>query len=105
MDDRTTPKPHLAETPPENAREQLSQRIRSLQLPRDATASGSSSGRVAWTLCLLLAVSTGVLGYLLYREYTEAPTAPPEKPSAKRDAHAKSTSTPPTGCGAHVAAR
>jgi HlyD family secretion protein len=66
------PKPHLAH---ETAAESLSQRVQSLRLPQDA-AGGSTGGRLAWVLCLLLAGSTGVLGYLLFVERTQPPAKP-----------------------------
>jgi HlyD family secretion protein len=61
---RTLPKPHLA-TVKSEADEQLTQRVRSLRLPQQS-AAGSGGHRLLWALCLLLAGSTAVLGYLLY---------------------------------------
>ena len=62
------PNPHLAEMKPETADEQLRERVRSLRLPRQASV-GSATGRwLPWILCLALAGSTAVLGYLRFVE-------------------------------------
>jgi len=60
-EEHSTPKPHLASVKPEVVGEQFSQRVRSLRLPQQP--AGGSTGRwLLWTLCLLLAGSTAVLG-------------------------------------------
>ena len=74
-EERSTLKPHLATVRPDVVGQQFSQRVRSLRLPQQP--SGGSTGRwLLWTLCLLLAASTAVLGYL---QYTQPQTPPPVK--------------------------
>ena len=92
-EDCPTPKPHLAGVKPETADEQLSQRVRSLRLPRASGEVSGSRGRwVVWTLCLLLAVSTAVLGYMQYAR-VNAPAASETTP-AKSDLPANTAGTP-----------
>jgi HlyD family secretion protein len=76
-----TPKPHLAAVDGQDAGEQLTQRVRSLRLSHRPAASPSGSHRLAWTLCVLLAASTGVLGYLHFVRPTDS--APEQEQSAK----------------------
>jgi multidrug resistance efflux pump len=64
-EERTSPKPHVVGLNQNAAAEQLSQRVQSLRLPQQVGRHGSAGGWVAWGLCLLLAVSTAVLGYLV----------------------------------------
>ena len=91
-EDRSAPKPHIAGMKPGAADEQLSQRVRSLRLPQTAGGTSGSSGRwIAWTLCLLLACSTAVLGYMLYARVT-VPAASEATP-AKSDLSADSAGT------------
>ncbi len=85
---RTPPQPHLAgltaltqplpEGEETNGEPELSQRVRSLRLPQQAEAAGSGSGRIPWTLCLLLAVSTAVLAYMVISQRMAATPAKPE---------------------------
>lgn len=85
-DDRVTPKPHLAEVElpaEENADEQLSQRVRSLRLPHSTSERGSGGRVFLWAICLLLACSTGVLGYLYYTQLKALPTVEKTPPKSK----------------------
>jgi len=91
----------LAAPPPDNGDEELSQRVQSLRLPQHAGSGGSAGGRVGWILCLLLAGSTAVLGYLLYVErMTPAPeqveqaqsNAPSKPPPARGPSEATASS-------------
>ncbi len=96
-EDSTPPTPHLAVPPPDNDNDELSQRVRSLRLPQHAGSGGSTGGRVGWILCLLLAGSTAVLGYLLYVErMTPAPKqaeqAQPNTPPARGPSEATASS-------------
>ena len=54
----------------------LGERVRSLRLPAEVRAHRSGSGFVPWLLCLLLAGTTGGLGYLYYQAVSRdaAPT-------------------------------
>ena len=95
LEERESPKPHLAGVKEDAAGEQLSQRVLSLRLPRQPGA-GSSAGRwVLWIFCLLLAGSTAVLGYL--RIVEQAKPAPTQAASAKPIAPA---GTAPTAAAA-----
>jgi len=85
-EERLTPKPHLDGIAPEQGGEQLSQRVRSLRLPHQARG-GSAAGRwIVWTLCLALAGSTAVLGYLQFSQ--QASPASSQLTSAKSDSSA-----------------
>lgn len=64
LNERVAPKPHSTSPEREDDVGQLSERVRSLRLPEQASESGSAGGRIAWTLCLIFAASTAVLGYL-----------------------------------------
>jgi HlyD family secretion protein len=76
LEERSTPKPHLAGIQPEAAGEQFSERVRSLRLPQQP-AGGSSIGRwLMRLLCLSLAGSTAALGYLQYTR-PKTPAAAP----------------------------
>lgn len=44
----------------------LSERVRALQLPQEVESQGEASRRIAWLLCLILASSTSVFGYLAF---------------------------------------
>jgi len=44
----------------------LSERVRSLRLPQENRGRGSPGGWLPWSLCLLCAASTAVLGYVLW---------------------------------------
>ena len=86
-EERTAPKPHVVGLSQDAAAEQFSQRVQSLRLPQQAGRHGSAGGWVAWGLCLLLAVSTAVLGYLVVvGQSTDtargAPSSDPAKPGA-----------------------
>jgi multidrug resistance efflux pump len=52
----------------ETSDEGLRQRVESLRLPREVTVRGSAGSKLAWTLCLLLAASTGWLGYVVVEQ-------------------------------------
>lgn len=84
------PIPHLAVPPPENGDDDLSQRVESLRLPQHVGAGGAGGGRLSWVLCLLLAGSTAVLGYLLYVERTN-----PGRAAEETERAAKNSATPP----------
>lgn len=90
-------KPHLVEIEPEGGESPLSQRVRSLRLPPEATA-GSGGHLLLKLLCLLLLASTGTLGYLLYVERTK-PNVAPESGStaAKTKAASPKSTVSPTG--------
>jgi multidrug resistance efflux pump len=77
-EERTSPKPHLAGLSQDSAEGELSKRVRSLRLPRQVGEGGSGTGRIPWTLCLLLAVSTAVLAYLVISQRRAATPAKPE---------------------------
>lgn len=96
-EEHATPKPHLAAVDPQagedDVGEQLSQRVRSLRLPQP-TSDGGSGGRWAlWFLCLLLACSTGWLGYLQWVQSTMP--APPKESPAKSKPATTTTATAP----------
>jgi HlyD family secretion protein len=95
-EEHASPKPHLADVKEGAAGEELSQRVRSLRLPRQAAAGSSTSHWVAWTLCLVLAGSTAVLGYLLA---TQSPPPVAENPvaPAKPDGPAEPPATASSG--------
>jgi HlyD family secretion protein len=81
LDERVAPKPHLMGAEPKEDGGQLSQRVRSLRLPQEASGGRSAGHWIAWTLCLVFAASTAVLGYL--RIVPQAsPT--PERPAADK---------------------
>ena len=95
------------EMKPEAADEQLRQRVRSLRLPQQATA-GKRLGRwLLRILCLGLAGSTAVLGYLLYLDKT-AVSPVPEAPAQSnattnsRPAQRRLRPAPPASSGAVV---
>ena len=59
----------------ETSREQLSERVRALRLPRESVTAHRTGLWLAWGLCLLFACSTAVLGYLLFmRPITPLPS-------------------------------
>jgi multidrug resistance efflux pump len=64
--------------PPPSGDPPLGERVRSLRLPKEPTPRGGT-GRLAWTLCLVFATTTAVLGYRLLagqtREEAAAPTS------------------------------
>jgi len=66
----------------------LSERVRSLRLPRESERGGGRGAWVPWTLCLVFAASTAALAFLLWgREPAEAratasPDIPKEPPPA-----------------------
>ncbi len=101
-EERTPPQPHLAgltaltqplpEGEETNGEPELSQRVRSLRLPQQAGEVGSGSGRIPWALCLLLAVSTGVLGYMVISQRMAA--RPANRDVAKPGDPAKPAANP-----------
>ncbi len=95
MEDHASLKPHRAAVRQEAADEQLSARVRSLSLPQNVTAGNPSRRWLAWTLCLLLAGSTGVLGYMQFAQMTATPSAQtsPAKPAAPAEPVATAAST------------
>jgi len=92
IEERSTPKPHQDGTQQNAASEQLSERVRSLRLPRQGAGGGSSGRRVAWVLCLLFAGSTAVLGYMLVVQQMDSALA--ESGLAASDSSSASASTP-----------
>jgi HlyD family secretion protein len=66
----------------------LSERVRSLRLPRESERSGNGGGWLAWTFCLVFAASTAVLAFLLWgrapaeARSTATPDTPKEPPPA-----------------------
>lgn len=106
-EEHATTKPHLAAVEPQAAEddcgEQLSQRVRSLRLPQP-TSDGSSGGRwPLWFLCLLLACSTGWLGYLQWVQST-IPAPAKETPAKSSTAKSNSATAPATTAPAAPAA-
>jgi multidrug resistance efflux pump len=98
-EERSTPKPHLASLEHDAADGQLSQRVRSLRLPQHVTAGRSSSSRLAWLLCLLLAGSTGTLAYLHFMQPKPPEPIPPspvrvEQPATDSAAKDAATAAP-----------
>ena len=88
LNECVVPKQHLAENEQEDDGKRLSQRVRSLRLPRRKEEIRGGSQWVAWILCTLLGVATAVLCYLYFRHPVHA--APEErtestKPVASRD--------------------
>ena len=77
-EDHSSLKPHLVQVKEEAADEQLSQRVRSLRLPQNVAAGNARRPWATWTVCLLLAGSTAVLGYLHFVQ----PTVPPPAATA-----------------------
>ena len=57
---------HAAERGEEGARTPLSERVRSLRLPHSSAPDGSGGRWFPWTLCVLLAGTTAVFGYLAF---------------------------------------
>jgi multidrug resistance efflux pump len=97
-EERTSPKPHVVGLNQGAAAEQFSQRVQSLRLPQQAGQHGSAGGWVAWGLCLLLAVSTAVLGYLVVvRQPADTAQAiassDPAKPAAATAATARTAAS------------
>ncbi len=83
-----TPNPHTPGMKPEAADEQLRQRVRSLRLPPQP-APGSARGRgLLWLLCLALAGSTAVLGYLYWQAVQQAAATPQPTAAAVQNAAA-----------------
>jgi multidrug resistance efflux pump len=82
-EERFTPKPRLAEETQDVANEELSERVRALRLPEEIVVGRSSGSWLLRFLCLLLACSTGTLGYLLYQERSKPPVAIEKAPQSK----------------------
>ena len=76
---RSAPKPRLAE---ETSGEGLRQRVESLRLPPAVTVRGSAGSKLAWTLCLLLAASTGWLGYVVVEQQKKLAAGQPAAKAA-----------------------
>ena len=57
---------HAAERGKEGAHAPLSERVRSLRLPHASSQDGSGGRWFPWTLCVLLAGTTAVFGYLAF---------------------------------------
>jgi len=64
MENSPALKSHLPAGEAKQSQEPLSQRVRALRLPTAAAAAESKTAWLAWTLCAVLAASTGCLGYL-----------------------------------------
>jgi HlyD family secretion protein len=96
-EEHAMPKPHLAAVEPQAAEDdagaQLSQRVRSLRLPQEASEGGSGGRWALWALCLLLACSTGWLGYLQWVQST-MPSPAEETPTNSKSAAAPAPATP-----------
>jgi HlyD family secretion protein len=92
MEQRASPKPHLAGLPRDDGADQLSQRVRSLRLPPEVTSRGRAGGRLPWLLCLLFAGSTGVLVYVHF--FAQKLPARVASSPAKTTTSAKSGSIP-----------
>jgi HlyD family secretion protein len=91
LNERLVPKPHTAEIEQDDGGEKLSQRVRSLRLPRRNDETRGGSQWIAWILCVLLGAATVVLGYLYFRHpFHAALDAHTEsaKPVAARDSTA-----------------
>jgi multidrug resistance efflux pump len=82
LSERSTPNPHLAGVTSEAADEPLRERVRSLRLPREVTASNAAGRRLPWLLCLVLAGSTAVLGYLYWGVVRQTPATPDRNATA-----------------------
>jgi HlyD family secretion protein len=100
MNERVVPKQNLTETGSENDGDQLSQRVRSLRLPRRKDEIRGGSQWAAWILCTLLAVATAVLCYLYFCHPVNA--TPEEgdrstKPVAPRDSAATAANEASSG--------
>lgn len=79
LDERVAPKPHPTGAEAKEGGGQLSQRVRSLRLPQEASGGRSAVNWIAWTLCLVFAASTAVLGYLrLVPQTSTSATKPAE---------------------------
>jgi multidrug resistance efflux pump len=102
------PKPRIADETSDAAADQLADRVRSLRLPQHATNGGSTGHLGLKLLCLLLACSTAVLGYLVYTQKNAPPpvasASPQTKPATGSTAVApKPSATASSGGYAHEA--
>lgn len=75
----------------------LRERVRSLRLPEDVDGRTARRQRLPWFLCLVLAVSTGVLGYLAFKRTPAAQPNPSPDVAATADKPAVSTATATEG--------
>jgi HlyD family secretion protein len=83
MDERVALKQSRTEIEPEEDGERLSQRVRSLRLPQRTADTRGGSLWIAWLLCVLLSLSTAILGYLYFRHSAmSAPEVRPEPTKA-----------------------
>ncbi len=79
----------------------LSERVRSLRLPQDSGGGGTRGTWLPWSLCLVCAASTAVLGYLLWgRQSAEAQA--PAASEAKSESAAGAASAPTASSGSIV---
>ena len=91
MQGEQSSKPHLSAVNPEPGDAQFSRRVRSLRLPQESAGGGSLGRWIMGIVVLLLAGSTGVLGYLHFFKSPE----PVQKTAAKPDVLSRSASVPP----------
>jgi HlyD family secretion protein len=77
----------------------LSDRVRSLRLPPESVSSGAWT-RLAWLLCGVLAVATGVLGYMVATGTTPARDDGATAPAQGADADATTSAAPAVSTGA-----
>jgi len=76
----------------------LSERVRSLRLPQENRGGGTRGGWLPWSLCLLCAASTAVLGYVVWsRQPADAETV--SAAEAKSGPAAGGTSAPIASSG------
>jgi len=90
-EENESPKPRLADVkdPPE-----LSRRVQSLRLPRHADAEQSGQPWALWLLCLALAASTAVLGYLHWTRPAAQVVENPPAPSTAETAIEETAAAP-----------
>jgi HlyD family secretion protein len=94
---RPVPNLHLADEKPDDADEQLRQRVRSLRLPEESDPDGRGLRWLRWLVGLVLLGGNVALGYLLYVSKTTvvvAPVAPTEREKTTAPAPSRVTKAP-----------
>ena len=83
----------------EGERHTLSERVRALRLPHASARDGSGGRWLPWTLCLLLAGSTAVFGYLAFgrAHVGDDPAAVSSKGTQPDGEKGRSPASPPEG--------
>jgi multidrug resistance efflux pump len=79
----------------------LSERVRSLRLPKGSPRGGPRAGWVPWAICSVFATSTAVLGYMLWSRQPADPEKPPAGGTETQSASAAASA--PTASSGNVA--